>query len=140
MILVVGEQMRLHAGAEPVVQNMIFHSMEMVVDASPYSRGEITVVELYRRLEGTLEHLHGVGAEFATLSAVPAPRIPSATPGPCDRHGSSTSCQRWRWAAARKTSCCSSSASTGSASIPQFAVWTTEEPCARRSRVSASLS
>jgi hypothetical protein len=51
-----------------VVLNMMFHSMELVPNASPYTRTEEEAQEMLRRIERVLAFVASQGARFVTLS------------------------------------------------------------------------
>lgn len=58
------------SGSEPVVFNMMFHNVEMIPNASPYSRNSSDVKKLLERIEAVVKKFRSLGGKFVTLSEV----------------------------------------------------------------------
>jgi peptidoglycan/xylan/chitin deacetylase (PgdA/CDA1 family) len=82
MIRVIDDQIARHAHQGTLVLNMMFHSMEIIPNASPYTRSEAAAQEFLERIRRVLRYVQARGAEFVTLSELADAwrrRIPNAT-------------------------------------------------------------
>lgn len=70
MIRVIHEYLTRYRDAEIIVLNMMFHSMEVIPSASPYTPSESAAAEFLKRIDRVLTFCHERNVQFVTLSEV----------------------------------------------------------------------